>query len=84
MSGYVLTLDTLKRAGLRLTGLVFAMLVAGSGNAADLALRINVTPPSQAEFDRFLADRQKAPASEQARKLLFHEFLSWRKAREHR
>lgn len=87
MSGNMPRLVALKRAGSRLTGLVFAMLVAGSGNAADLPLRINVTPPSppsQSEFDRFLADRHAAPASEEARKKLFQEFLLWRKAREHR
>lgn len=84
MSGTTPTLVVLKRAGSGLTGLAFAMLVAGSANAADLQLRIKVTPstqPSQAEFDRFLADRHKAPVTEEARKRLFQEFLSWRKAR---
>jgi hypothetical protein len=83
MSGNVLTLAALKRAGPLLTGLVFAMLAAGSGNAADLHLRINVTPPSQAEFERFLADRHEMPASAAARKQLFQEFVLWRRAREH-
>jgi hypothetical protein len=83
MSGNVLTLVTLKRAGPLLTGLVFAILVAGSGNAADLRLRINVTPLSQSEFERFLADRHEMPASAEARKQLFQEFLLWRRAREH-
>jgi hypothetical protein len=83
MFGNVLTLFARKRAGPLLTGLAFAMLVAGNGNAADLRLRINATPVSKAEFERFLADRREVPASAEARKRLFQEFLVWRRAREH-
>jgi hypothetical protein len=82
MSGNVLTLVALKRAGPLLTGLVFAILVAGSGRAADLRLRINVTPLSQPAFERFLADRHAMPVSAEARKQLFQEFLLWRRARD--
>jgi hypothetical protein len=83
MSGNVPTLVALKRARPLLTGLVFAILVAGSANAADLRLPISVTSLSQPEFERFLADRRAMPASAEARKQLFQEFLLWRKAREH-
>ena len=81
MFGNVLTLVSLKRVGPVLTGLAFAILVAGSGNAADLPRR----PFSSAEFERFLADRREVvPASAEARKKLFEEFLVWRAARERR
>jgi hypothetical protein len=81
MFGNVLTLVSLKRVGPLLTGLAFAILVAGSGNAADLPRR----QFSKAEFERFLADRREVvPASAEARKKLFDEFLRWRAARERR
>jgi hypothetical protein len=84
MFGNVLTLVGLKRVGQLLTGLAFAIVIAGSGNAADLPRRINARH-SNAEFDRFLADRRQVPAtSAEARKKLFDEFLSWRAARERR
>ena len=84
MFGNVLTLVALKRVGPLLTGLVFAILVSGIGNAADLPRRINARH-SNAEFDPFLADRrQVAATSGEARKKLVDEFLSWRAARERR
>ena len=84
MPGNMLTLVVLKRAGTLLAALALAILVAGSGNAADLQLRMDVTPLSQAEFERFLADRHQVPTSAEARQQLFREFLSWRSARERR
>jgi hypothetical protein len=82
MFGNLITLVALRRTGLFLTGLAFAMAVPVGGNAADLRLPINFTPLPKAEFDRFLADRQ-VPASAEGRKRLFQEFLSWRRARQH-
>jgi hypothetical protein len=68
------SLVVLKRVGALLTGLGFAILVAGSGNAADLPRRTNAK-----EFKRFLTERREAvPASAEARKKLFDEFLEWR------
>ena len=80
MFGNVLRLVALKRVGALLTGLAFAILVAGGGNAADLPRRTNAK-----EFKRFLTERREAvPASVEARKKLFDEFLEWRAARERR
>jgi hypothetical protein len=80
MFGNVLRLVALKRVGTLLTGLAFAILVAGGGNAADLPRRTNAK-----EFKRFLTERREAvPASVEARKKLFDEFLEWRAARERR
>jgi hypothetical protein len=80
MFGNVLALIALKRAGALLMGLAFAILIAGSGNAADLPRRTNAK-----EFKRFLTERREAvPASVEARKKLFDEFLEWRAARERR
>ena len=74
------SLVALKRVGALLTGLGFAILVAGSGNAADLPRRTNAK-----EFKRFLTERREAvPVSVEARKKLFDEFLEWRAARERR
>jgi hypothetical protein len=79
------SLVALKRVGALLTGLGFAILVASSGNAADLPRRTNARAFSHAEFDRFLAERREVvPASVEARKKLFDEFLRWRTARERR
>jgi len=71
-----------RRIGPLLTGLAFAILVAGSANAADFSRR--GARHTKVEFDRFLADRRQVPAanSAEARKKLFDEFLSWRAARE--
>jgi hypothetical protein len=69
-----------KRVGALLTGLGFAIIVAGSGNAADLPRRTNAK-----EFKRFLTERREAvPASTEARRKLFDEFLDWLAARERR
>ena len=74
------SLVALKRVAALLTGLGFAILVAGSGNAADLPRRTNAK-----EFKRFLTERREAvPASVEARKKLFDEFLEWLAARERR
>ena len=74
------SLVALKRVGALLTGLAFAILVAGGGNAADLPRRTNAK-----EFKRFLTERREAvPTSAEARKKLFDEFLEWRAARERR
>jgi hypothetical protein len=70
-----------RRVGPLLTGLAFAILVAGSANAADFSRR--GARHTKVEFDRFLADRRQVPAtSAEARKKLFDDFLSWRAARE--
>jgi hypothetical protein len=80
MLGNVLTLVALKRVAALLVGLAFAIFVAGSGNAADLPRRTNAK-----DFKRFLTERREAvPASAEARKKLFDEFLEWRAARERR
>jgi hypothetical protein len=77
--------NVLKHVGALLTGLAFAILVAGSGNAADLPRRTNARPFSHAEFERFLSERREVvPASAEARKKLFDEFFLWRAARERR
>jgi len=72
------------RAGRLLATFVFATLVAGSATATDLRLRIDGTPFTMAAFERFLTARQEKPASPEARKRLFQEFLRWSAAREHR
>jgi hypothetical protein len=72
-----------KRSGLLLTGLVFAVVVADNGNAAELRLPISFASLPKAEFDSFLANRP-IPATEEGRRKLFEEFLSWRKARQAR
>ena len=82
MLGKVLTVIAPKGAGRLLTLLV--TLVAGSANATDLRLRINGTPFTMAEFEQFLTARHEKPASPEARKRLFQEFLLWNAAREHR
>jgi hypothetical protein len=46
-------------------------------NAADLQLRMNDTPSSKTEFDKFLAARQQKPDSAEAIKQLFQDFLRW-------
>jgi hypothetical protein len=84
MLGKVLTVIAPKRAGLILTIFVFATLVAGSGNTTDLQLRISGTPFTMASSNKFLTARHEKPASPEARKRLFQEFLLWSAAREHR
>ena len=81
MFGKLLAIGLPSRTGLLLTGLVVGVLAAGGVNATHLALPILFTPVEQAEFSRFLADRP-VPTSEEERKRLFQEFLSWRKARQ--
>jgi len=49
MFGNVIALVSFKRVGPLLTGVAFAILVAGSGNTADLPRRINARPFSNAE-----------------------------------
>jgi hypothetical protein len=83
MFGNLLALMASRRSGLLLTGLVFAVVVADSGNAAELRLPISFASLPKAEFDSFLANRS-IPATEEARRKLFEEFLSWRKARQAR
>jgi hypothetical protein len=84
MPGKMLTVIVPKRAGRLLTILVFATLLAGSATATDLRLRINGTPFAMSEFEQFLTARHEKPASLEARKRLFQEFLLWSAAREHR
>ena len=81
MFGKLLAIGLPSRPGLLLTGLVVGVLAAGGVNAAHLPLPILFTPVEQVEFNRFLADRP-VPTSEEDRKQLFQEFLSWRKARQ--
>ena len=74
------SLVALKRVAALLTGTSFAILVAGSGYAADLPRRTNAK-----DFKQFLMERREAvPASVEARKKLFDEFLEWLAARERR
>jgi hypothetical protein len=64
MFGNVLRLVALKRVGALLTGLAFAILLAGGGNAADLPRRTNAK-----EYKRFLMERREAvPASAEGAK----------------
>jgi hypothetical protein len=71
-----------KRVEPLLSGLAIAILVASSATAADFSRRS--AKHSDAEFKRFVAERQQAPAtSADERKKLFDEFLAWRAAREH-
>ena len=70
-----------KRVGPLLSGLAFAILVAGSATAADFSRRS--AKHSDAEFKRFVAERQQVSAtSADARKKLFDEFLAWRAVHE--
>jgi hypothetical protein len=80
MFGNLLAFVALRRTGQLLTGLVFAIIIADSGNTTELRLP---APIPKAEFERFLADRPM-PTSAEERKKLLQEFLLWRKAREHR
>jgi hypothetical protein len=84
MPGKVLTAIALKCARWLPTIFAFATLVAGSANATDLRLRINGTPFTMAAFEEFLTARHEKPASPEARKRLFQEFLLWSAAREQR
>ena len=68
---------------LLLAGLVVALVLAGRADAAHLALPVLFTPIEQAEFNKFIADRP-VPTTEDGRKRLFREFMSWRKARQSR
>jgi len=64
-----------------LTGLLVALVLADRANATHLALPVLFTPIEQAEFNKFIADRP-VPTTEEGRKQLFREFMSWRKARQ--
>lgn len=66
MFGDLPTVIALKRAGRLLTPLAFAILVANSGNAADLRLPISATPR-----------RVEQPSAAEARQQLFEEYLKW-------
>ena len=70
MFGNALTANVRKRSGRLLAISAFTILVASSGNTADLRLPIKATP------------RHEQPSSTtEARKLLFRQFLEW--LREH-
>jgi hypothetical protein len=58
----------------------FAMMLAGRGDAAHLALPVLLTPIEQSQFNKFLSDRP-VPRTEKERRRLFDEFMSWRKSR---
>jgi hypothetical protein len=57
-----------KRVGPLLSGLAFAILVAGSATAADFSRRS--AKHSDAEFKRFVAERQPVPATSARRSIL--------------
>jgi hypothetical protein len=69
-----------KRTGLLLAGLI-ALVLTGRVNATHLALPVLFTPIEQAEFNKFIADRP-VPTTEEGRRRLFQEFMSWRKGRQ--
>ncbi|MGB8397519.1 hypothetical protein [Bradyrhizobium sp.] len=75
MFGNLLTVAGLKRLGRLLAMSALAILVADSGNAADLKLRINPAP--SAESERPGASRRQETVSPEARRQLFDEFLEW-------
>jgi hypothetical protein len=84
MFGNVPILFARKTRRTLMTGLALAILLAGSGRAADLPRRMNARHLN-ADFERFVADRRQiSTASVEARKKLFDEFILWRAAREHR
>ena len=84
MFGNMPTLIARRCAGLFLTILAFGILTTASGNAAYFRLRIDGTPFSMEQFERFLSARHDKPASEEARKQLFQDYLAWSKARQRR
>jgi len=84
MFGNMPTFIARRCAGRLLTILAFAILTTAGGNAANLRLRIDGTPFSMVEFERFLAARHEKPASADARKKLFQEYLAWSRARKRR
>jgi hypothetical protein len=67
-----------------MTTFALAMLVASSGNAADLSRRN--ARHSGAEFTRFVefVNQRHIPIAAEARKKLFDEFVFWRAARDRR
>jgi hypothetical protein len=71
MFGKALTTIALKRVARLITISAFATLVATAGNAADLRLRMHITPGHEAR-----------PAGTEARKQLFQEFLKFLKNRD--
>jgi hypothetical protein len=84
MFGNLLAIAGSRRTGLLLTGLAVALgFLVGRVNAAHLALPVLFTPIEQAEFNKFIADRP-VPTTEEGRKRLFKEFMSWRKTRQPR
>jgi hypothetical protein len=84
MFGNVPILFARKTRRTLMTGFALAILLAGSGSAADLPRRMNARHLN-ADFERFVADRRQiSTASVEARKKLFDEFILWRAAREHR
>jgi hypothetical protein len=70
-----------RRTGWLLAGLAVALVVEDRANATHLALPVLFTPIEQAEFNKFIADRP-VPTTEEGRRRLFQEFMSWRKARQ--
>ena len=64
-----------------LAGFFVALVLADRANATHLALPVLFTPIEQAEFNKFIADRP-VPTTEEGRRRLFQEFMSWRKARQ--
>ena len=83
MFGNLLAIAGSRRTGLLLAGLVVALVLADRVDAAHLALPVLFTPIEQAEFNKFITDRP-VPTTEEGRKRLFREFMSWRKARQPR
>ena len=61
-----------------LATLLAAPVLVGPVNAAHLPVPVLFTPIEQAEFNKFIADRP-VPTTEDGRKRLFNEFMSWRK-----
>ena len=83
-SGKVLTVIAPKRAGLILTIFVFATLVPGQRKHHGSSAPDKWHTVYDGEFEQFLTARHEKPASPEARKRLFQEFLLWSAAREHR
>jgi hypothetical protein len=81
MFGNLLAIAGSRRTGLLLAGFFVALVLADRANATHLALPVLFTPIEQAEFNKFIADRP-VPTTEEGRRRLFQEFMSWRKARQ--
>jgi hypothetical protein len=78
------TLIARRCVGRLLTILAFAILIPAGADATYLRLRIDGTPFSMVQFERFLAARHQSPASPEARKKLFQEFLAWNRTHKRR